>query len=41
MLTNKRTRLTHPKVLRSSQGMSIKVRALEFDEVADAIRWQV
>jgi RNA methyltransferase, TrmH family len=39
VLTNRRTRLTHPKVLRSSQGMSIKVPALEFDEVTDAISW--
>ncbi len=39
VLTNRRTRLTHPKVLRSSQGMSIRVPALEFDEVADAICW--
>jgi TrmH family RNA methyltransferase len=39
VLTNRRTRLTHPKVLRSSQGMSIRVPALDFDEVADAISW--
>ncbi len=39
VLTNRRTRLTHPKVLRSSQGMSIRVPALEFAEVADAISW--
>jgi len=39
VLTNRRTRLTHPKVLRSSQGMSIRVPAVEFDEVADAISW--
>ena len=39
VLTNRRTRLTHPKVLRSSQGMSIRVPALEFDEVAGAISW--
>lgn len=39
VLTNRRTRLTHPKVLRSSQGMSIRVPALEFDEVTDAISW--
>lgn len=39
VLTNRRTRLTHPKVLRSSQGTSIRVPALEFDEVADAISW--
>jgi RNA methyltransferase, TrmH family len=39
VLTNRRTRLTHPKVLRSSQGMSIKVPAVEFGEVADAVGW--
>jgi TrmH family RNA methyltransferase len=39
VLTNRRTRLTHPKVLRSSQGMSIRVPALDFDEVAGAISW--
>lgn len=39
VLTNRRTRLTHPKVLRSSQGMSIRVPAVEFGEVADAIAW--
>jgi RNA methyltransferase, TrmH family len=39
VLTNRRTRLTHPKVLRSSQGMSIRVPAVEFAEVADAISW--
>jgi RNA methyltransferase, TrmH family len=39
VLTNRRTRLTHPKVLRSSQGMSIRVPAVEFDEVNGAISW--
>lgn len=39
VLTNRRTRLTHPKVLRSSQGMSIRVPAVEFGDVADAIAW--
>ena len=39
VLTNRRTRLTHPKVLRSSQGMSIRVPAVEFDEVDGAISW--
>jgi TrmH family RNA methyltransferase len=39
VLTNRRTRLTHPKVLRSSQGMSITVPAVEFDEVPEAISW--
>jgi RNA methyltransferase, TrmH family len=39
VLTNRRTRLTHPKVLRSSQGTSVKVPAVEFDEVGEAIEW--
>jgi RNA methyltransferase, TrmH family len=39
VLTNRRTRLTHPKVLRSSQGMSIRVPAIEFDQVDGAISW--
>jgi RNA methyltransferase, TrmH family len=39
VLTSKRTRLTHPKVLRSSQGMSMKVPSLEFAEIGDAIDW--
>jgi tRNA G18 (ribose-2'-O)-methylase SpoU len=39
VLTNRRTRLTHPKVLRSSQGTSVKVPSVEFEEVADAIGW--
>jgi RNA methyltransferase, TrmH family len=39
VLTNRRTRLTHPKVLRSSQGMSIRVPAVEFNEVDGAISW--
>lgn len=39
VMTNRRTRMTHPKVLRSSQGMSIKVPSLDFDEADDAIAW--
>lgn len=39
VMTNRRTRMTHPKVLRSSQGMSIKVPSLDFDEVGEAIAW--
>lgn len=39
LMTNRRTRMTHPKVLRSSQGMSVKVPSLDFDEVEDAIEW--
>ena len=36
-MTNRRTRLTRPKVLRISQGMSVKVPSLGFDGVGDAI----
>jgi RNA methyltransferase, TrmH family len=39
VMTNRRTRLTHPKVLRSSQGMSITVPSVEFGEVDEAISW--
>jgi TrmH family RNA methyltransferase len=39
VLTSKRTRLTHPKVLRSSQGTSMKVPSLEFAEIDAAIDW--
>lgn len=39
VLTSKRTRLTHPKVLRASQGMSMKVPSLEFTETGEAIGW--
>ena len=39
VLTSKRTRLTHPKTLRSSQGMSMKVPSLEFADIGDAIGW--
>jgi RNA methyltransferase, TrmH family len=39
LLTSRRTRLTHPKVLRSSQGMNMKVPSFEFAEVSDAIDW--
>jgi RNA methyltransferase, TrmH family len=39
VLTSKRTRLTHPKVLRSSQGMSMKVPSIEFADTGEAIGW--
>ncbi|HEX5494468.1 MAG TPA: TrmH family RNA methyltransferase [Mycobacteriales bacterium] len=39
VLTNRRTRITHPKVLRASQGMSIRVPSVEFAEVEQAIDW--
>jgi TrmH family RNA methyltransferase len=39
VLTNRRTRLTHPKVLKGSQGMCLVVPSIEFDEVGDAVGW--
>ena len=39
MLTNRRTRLTHPKVLKGSQGMCLTVPSIEFDDVRDAVGW--
>lgn len=39
IMTNRRTRMSHPKVLRGSQGMSVRVPHIEFDEVTDAIGW--
>jgi len=39
VLTNRRTRLTHPKVLKGSQGMCLTVPSIEFDDVRDAVGW--
>jgi TrmH family RNA methyltransferase len=39
LLTNRRTRLSHPKVFRGSRGMNLRVPVLEFDEPGDAVRW--
>lgn len=39
VLTHRKTRMSHPKVLRASQGMSVTVPHLDFDEVGDAIGW--
>lgn len=39
VLTNRRTRLTHPKVFRASHGATLTVPAVEFDEPDDAIEW--
>ncbi len=39
VLTNRRTRLTHPKVIRASQGTILTVPTVEFDEVPDAADW--
>ena len=39
VLTNRRTRLTHPKVFRGSQGTVLTVPSVEFSLVGDAIAW--
>ncbi|HEY1488138.1 MAG TPA: TrmH family RNA methyltransferase [Micromonosporaceae bacterium] len=39
LLTNRRTRLSHPKVFRGSRGMNLRVPVLEFDEPDGAVRW--
>lgn len=39
VLTNRRTRLTHPKVFRASHGMVLTVPHLEFADVAEAGTW--
>ncbi len=39
VLTNRRTRLTHPKVFRGSHGATLTVPAVEFDEPDSAIAW--
>jgi RNA methyltransferase, TrmH family len=39
ILTNRRTRLTHPKVFRASQGMVLTIPIIEFDSPEDAVAW--
>lgn len=39
VLTNRRTRLTHPKVIRASQGTILTVPMVEFEDVHDAMNW--
>lgn len=39
LLTNRRTRLSHPKVFRSSRGMNLRVPVVEFDEPDEAMHW--
>lgn len=39
IMTNRRTRMSHPKVLRGSQGMSLVVPHIEFEDTAEAITW--
>lgn len=39
LLTNRRTRLTHPKVFRGSQGTVLTVPSIEFAEPDEAVGW--
>lgn len=39
VLTNRRTRLTHPKVFRGSQGTVLTVPSVEFETVVQAAGW--
>lgn len=39
IMTNRRTRMSHPKVLRGSQGMSLVMPHIEFEDTAEAITW--
>jgi TrmH family RNA methyltransferase len=39
VMTNRRTRLTHPKVFRGSQGTVLTVPSVEFGQPAEAIDW--
>jgi tRNA G18 (ribose-2'-O)-methylase SpoU len=39
VLTNRRTRLSHPKVFRGSRGMNLRVPVIELGEPADAVAW--
>lgn len=39
IMTNRRTRMSHPKVLRGSQGMSVRVPHVEFEDTVEAIDW--
>jgi tRNA G18 (ribose-2'-O)-methylase SpoU len=39
VLTNRRARLSHPKVFRSSRGMLLRVPILDLGEPAAAVRW--
>ena len=39
MVTNRRARLSHPRVFRASHGMSLKVPQVEFARVEDAGAW--
>ncbi|MGQ0773058.1 MAG: TrmH family RNA methyltransferase [Pseudonocardiales bacterium] len=39
IITNRRTRMSHPKVLRASQAMSVRVPHIEFEDTDEAVAW--
>jgi RNA methyltransferase, TrmH family len=39
LMTNRRSRLAHPKVFRGSRGMNLRVPIVEFDDPVEAVRW--
>jgi tRNA G18 (ribose-2'-O)-methylase SpoU len=39
VLTNRRTRLSHPKVFRGSRGMNLRIPVVEFGEPDEAAEW--
>jgi tRNA G18 (ribose-2'-O)-methylase SpoU len=39
VMTNRRTRLSHPKVFRGSRGMNLRIPVLDFDDPHDAMSW--
>jgi TrmH family RNA methyltransferase len=39
VITNRRTRLSHPKVFRGSRGMNLRIPVLDFDHSEDAVEW--
>lgn len=39
VLTNRRTRMTHPKVFRGSHGMSVRLPYVDFEQPDDAAKW--
>jgi TrmH family RNA methyltransferase len=41
VLTNRRTRLSHPKVFRSSRGMNLRVPTIEFETPDGAVDWLI
>jgi tRNA G18 (ribose-2'-O)-methylase SpoU len=39
ILTNRKARLTHPKVFRASKGMILTVPVVDFDDTSEAVEW--